>query len=122
MKKEQLKKGAIIECNGIVARVLDPNWKNNTIKISVNGTVLLLSQSWLNDWIMVNPIKNNRIISDKTFAIRFRDFIKDVEVNDPCSNDEKEYLLNVAERLLNYQLDTVTDENEIDYLKRLNLL
>ena len=68
-----------------------------------------------------NPIKDNRIVSSKTFAIRLRDFISNVEVNDPCSEEEKEYLLRVAENLLYYQIRTATDEEEINYLKRLNL-
>ena len=68
-----------------------------------------------------NPIKDNRIVSSKTFAIRLKDFISNVEVNDPCSEEEKEYLLRVAEDLLYYQIKTVTDEKEINYLKRLNL-
>ena len=71
---------------------------------------------------MNNPIIDNRIVSSKTFAIRFRDFIKDVRVNDPCSEEEKEYLLNVANNLLEYQIETVTNEEEINYLKRLKLL
>ena len=68
-----------------------------------------------------NPIKDNRIVNSKTFAIRLRDFISNVEVNDPCSEEEKEYLLHVAEDLLYYQIKTATDEEEINYLKRLNL-
>ena len=39
-----------------------------------------------------NPIKDNRIVNSKTFAIRLRDFISNVKVNDPCSEEEKEYL------------------------------
>ena len=69
-----------------------------------------------------NPIKDNRIINSKTFAIRFKSFIEEVRVNDPCSEEEKEYLLNIANQLLNYQIQTVTDEEEIEYLKRLKLL
>ena len=71
---------------------------------------------------MNNPIKNNRIVSSKTFAIRLKDFIENTKVNDPCSEEEKEYLLNVSNQLLEYQIQTVTDEEEINYLKRLNLL
>ena len=41
---------------------------------------------------------------------------------DSRKKEEKEYLLNVANNLLNYQIQTVSDEEEIDYLKRLNLL
>lgn len=69
-----------------------------------------------------NPIKDNRIVSSKTFAIRLKSFIEEVRVNDPCSEEEKEYLLNVANNLLNYQIQTATDEEEINYLKRLKLL
>ena len=69
-----------------------------------------------------NPIKDNRIVSSKTFAIRFKSFIEDVKVNDLASEEEKEYLLNVSNQLLKYQIQTATEEEEINYLKRLNLL
>lgn len=121
MNKEQLKKGDFIEKGDLVAYVIDPDWRNS-VKVSINGTKLLIPFDWLNDWNIANPIKNNRIVSDKTFALRLKSFIKDVRVNDPCSDDEKEYLLNVAERLLKYQINTATEESEINYLKRLNLL
>ena len=71
---------------------------------------------------MNNPIKDNRIISSKTFAIRFRNFIENTNVNDPASEEEKEYLLNVANQLLEYQIKTASNKEEIDYLKRLHLL
>lgn len=71
---------------------------------------------------MNNPIKDNRIVSSKTFAIRFKSFIKDVQVNDAVSEEEKEYLLNVADQLLKYQIQTVSNEEEINYLKNLKLL
>lgn len=76
----------------------------------------------MNKVLDTNPIKDNRIVNSKTFAIRFKYFIKDVQVNDPASEEEKEYLLNVADQLLKYQIQTVSDEEEINYLKRLNLL
>lgn len=125
MNKEQLKKGDIIECNGITAYVVDPNFNDNYIKVNLGNTCrarVLISKDWLSVWNFVNPIKDNRIVSDKTFAIRFRNFIKDVQVNDPASDEEKEYLLNVANRLLKYQIQTASDKEEVDYLKRLNLL
>jgi ribulose 1,5-bisphosphate carboxylase large subunit-like protein len=65
-----------------------------------------------------NPIINNRIVSSKTFAIRLKNFIEAVQVSDAASEEEKEYLLNVANRLLKYQIETATDESEISYLKR----
>jgi len=70
----------------------------------------------------LNPIVDNRIVSDKTFAIRLLNFIRDVDVNDPASDEEKCYLLDVAQSLLNYQIKTVEDELEISYLKFNNLL
>ena len=71
---------------------------------------------------MNNPIIDNRIISSETFAVRFKSFIENTNVNDACSFEEKEYLLNVANQLLQYQTQTATDKEEINYLKRLNLL
>jgi hypothetical protein len=71
---------------------------------------------------MNNPIIDNRIISSKTFAVRFKSFIENTNVNDAISEEEKEYLLNVANQLLQYQIQTATDKEEVDYLKRLNLL
>jgi len=125
MNKEQLKKGDIIECNGITAYVVDPNYKDNYVKVNLGNTCrarVLINKDWLSIWSFVNPIKNNRIVSDKTFAIRFKNFIKDVNVNDACSYEEKEYLLNIADELLNYQIETACEESEINYLKRIKLL
>lgn len=70
---------------------------------------------------MKNPIKENRIVSNYTFAVRLKSFIESVDVSDACSEDEKQSMLNTANELLNYQIDTVTDKDEIDYLKRLLL-
>ena len=68
---------------------------------------------------MNNPIKNNRIVNDVTFAIRFRNFIRDTNVNDAISDEEKEYLLMIAENLLHYQIETATDESELKYLENI---
>lgn len=125
MKQEQLKKGDIIECCGITAYVVDPSFNDNYVKVNLGNTCrarVLINKDWLSIWKFVSPIKDNRIVSDETFAIRFKTFIEETEVSDPCSDDEKDYLLNVANRLLKYQIQTATDESEIDYLKSLNLL
>jgi hypothetical protein len=125
MNKEQLKKGDIIECCGITAYVVNPNFNDNYIKVNLGNICrarVLINKDWLSIWNFVSPIKDNRIVSNETFAIRFRNFIKDVQVNDPASDEEKEYLLDVADQLLKYQIQTVTDESEINYLKSLNLL
>lgn len=67
---------------------------------------------------MKNPIIDNRIVSGTTFALRLKSFVENVQVNDAMSEEEKEYLLSVAERLLFYQALTATDANEIAYLER----
>lgn len=70
-----------------------------------------------------NPIKSNRIVSDKTFAVRFRSFVEEVKANDPMSEEEKEYLHHVAERLLKWQTKTVhKDSEEYRYLERIGLM
>ena len=70
-----------------------------------------------------NPIKSNRLVSDKTFAVRFRSFVEEVRANDPMSEEEKEYLHHVAERLLKWQTKTVRkDTEEYKYLERLGLM
>ena len=120
MNKDQLEHGDYIEKGNLVAYVIDPNWKN-FVKVSIEGTKLLIPFDWLNDWHIANPIKNNRIVSDKTFAFRLINFIKEVNVNDACSFEEKEYLLSIANQLLKYQIQTATEE-EVNYLKRNSLL
>lgn len=70
---------------------------------------------------MQNPIKDNRIVNDTTFAIRLKSFIDKVDVCDCMGEEEKDYLLMVAERLVKYQVETATDEGEVNYLKRLGL-
>lgn len=71
---------------------------------------------------MSNPIKENRIVNDKTFAIRFRDFVKRTNCNDAMSEEEKEYLITVAEKLLKYQVQTATSEEELNYLNNIKHL
>jgi hypothetical protein len=39
---------------------------------------------------MENPIKENRIVKDKTFALRLLSFAMDTQCNDACAEDEKE--------------------------------
>ena len=71
---------------------------------------------------MENPIKENRLVNDITFAIRLKSFIDEVNVCDLPGEEEKEYLLQVADKLINYQCVTVSDNVEREYLKRLNLI
>ena len=69
-----------------------------------------------------NPIKSNRIVSDRTFAVRLRNFISDIQVCDAISEEEKSYLLGVAERLIKWQAKTVRKTtDEYAYLVRLGI-
>lgn len=65
---------------------------------------------------MQNPIKDNRIVNDTTFAIRLKSFIDKVDVCDCMGEEEKDYLLMVADSLLRFQIETATDSKELAYL------
>lgn len=67
---------------------------------------------------MNNPIVNNRIVSDYTFALRLLSFIENVEVNDLPGEEEKEYLMSIANNLIRWQKMTACTKTEIEYLKR----
>lgn len=68
---------------------------------------------------ITNPIKDNRIVSDDTFALRLCSFLDDIYVGDACSDDEASYLKSVARELLTYQYQTATGEYEVGYIERL---
>lgn len=70
---------------------------------------------------MDNPIVDNRIVSDKTFAVRLFNFVRGVEVNDCASEEEKEYLLRVAKRLINYQKMTIQTASESEYFRNVGM-
>jgi hypothetical protein len=63
-------------------------------------------------------IKDNRIISDATFATRFVSFLKSIQVNDMMGEEEFDYMRIVADSLLNHQINTVIESDEKEYLKR----
>lgn len=68
-------------------------------------------------------IIEKRLISDMTFAIRLKSFVKDINVGDSKEGDkDKSYLVQMADQLIALQIKTATDQHEIDYLKRLNLI
>ena len=70
-----------------------------------------------------NPIRFNRLVSDMTFAIRLKEFVKEIQTNDPVSEEEQEYLLRAADRLINWQVKTVKkNSEEYRYLKRNGLI
>lgn len=64
-----------------------------------------------------NPIKDQRIINDFTFATRLKDFLSNIQVNDPCSEEELDYLKFVANELLVWQRETATEDYELKYLE-----
>lgn len=68
---------------------------------------------------ITNPIKDNRIVNDMTFAVRLCGFLDDISVSDACSDDELSYLKGVATKLLTYQFQTTTKEDELDYINRI---
>lgn len=63
---------------------------------------------------MKNIIKDNRIISDITFARRFKSFLEDVSPNCPAGEEELNYLKSVADKLLKYQIHTCP-KDEVKY-------
>jgi hypothetical protein len=69
---------------------------------------------------MKNPIIDNRIVSNKTFALRLLSFATESGFGDACSEDERESMISYSSKLLEYQIETATDEYELAYLKRCN--
>ena len=70
---------------------------------------------------MENPIIDNRIVNDTTFAVRLKSFIDRVDVCDCMGEEEKEYIQKVAAKLIKYQVETADHQDEINYLKRIGL-
>jgi hypothetical protein len=69
---------------------------------------------------MKNPIIDNRIVKDKTFALRLLGFALDTDCNDPCMEEEKESMISYSTSLLKYQIETAVERDEILYLERCN--
>lgn len=63
------------------------------------------------------PIIDGRIVSDKTFALRLLHFLEQINVSDQCGEEELEYLTGVSKDLLEWQISTVTSEQEKSYLR-----
>ena len=70
---------------------------------------------------MKNPIIDNRIVSDKTFAVRLYKFLDKVQINDMAGDEEKDYLLGVAKRLITHQKATINTASESDYFRMIGL-
>lgn len=125
MNKEKIKYGDILESDtGTIAhvrKVIDSG-----IRVWINDEKDIILNEQLHHLKFANPIKDNRIVSSKTFAVRFKQFLKWIPkewwMSQPHYYEEYEYLMYVAQHLLDYQIQTAEDEVEIDYLKRLELL
>lgn len=125
MNKNQLKKGDYIQSDfGKFAHV--DKILSTKVRVWINGQKDYILDEQLNHWSYANPIIDNRIVNSKTFAVRFKQFLdwipKEFYMSGPHILEEYEYMQMIADQLLKYQLQTVTDEEEINYLKRLNLL
>lgn len=124
MTKEKLQIGDILESDSnqiaFVNKILPTK-----VRVYINNQKDYILDNQLSHWKYANPIKDNRIVSSKTFAIRFNQFLEWIPkswwMSMPHYYEEYEYMLNVSRRLLNYQIQTAKDEEEINYLKRLNL-
>lgn len=125
MNKEQLKVGDYIQSKfgdkGYVDKIL-----KERIRIIVNNQKIYIDNDALVHWSYANPIEDNRIINSRTFAIRFKQFLewipKEFYMSGPHILEEYEYMKYVADSLLKYQIQTATEDSEIEYLKRLQLL
>lgn len=125
MNKEQLKVGDYIQSTigtfAYVDKILPTK-----VRVWINNKKDYILDEQLHHWSYANPIKDNRIILSETFAIRFKQFLEWVPVNwitsQPHYIEEFEFMDKVADYLLNYQIQTAVDEEEINYLKRLKLL
>lgn len=65
---------------------------------------------------MTGIIRDDRIVCDVTFAARLREYLS-VPDGDPVRDGERQYLIGVAERLLDHQERTATNEYEKAYLR-----
>ena len=66
---------------------------------------------------MENPIKQNRIVSDITFARRLKSHLSYTRAGCAAGEDEIEYLHSVADKLLKYQLETCKEHQLEDEQK-----
>ena len=69
---------------------------------------------------MKNPIIEDRLIVDKTFATRLLSFASNVTPLDPSTEEEKLSMISYATRLLAWQCFTAIHQEEIEYLERTN--
>lgn len=125
MNKGELKKRDYIQSDTGIDAFVDKILPTK-IRVWINGKKDYILDEQLHHWSYGNPIINNRIVGSKTFAIRFKQFLEWIPqswvLSQPHYEEEYEYMQIIADHLLKYQIQTATDEEEIDYLKRLKLI
>jgi len=125
MNKEQFKKGDYIQSDFGKSAYVDKILPTK-VRVWIDGQKDYILNEQLYHWSYANPIKDNRIVDSYTFAIRFKQFLdwipKNFYMSGPHILEEYEYMQAVSDSLLKYQIQTVTNESEINYLKRLDLL
>lgn len=125
--KKQLKETPKIICDGNVINIVDENFQDNNYPIlcdngerySFGGKNYKKGPNLTICYKENGPIIDGRIVNDITFALRFNHFLGGLRATDPSEEEELDYFLRIANKLLRYQISTATDQNEIDYLKRL---
>lgn len=125
INKEKLVVGDYLQSDDGKFAFVDKILKDR-IRVWIGQERHYLSDENLEFWSYGNPIKDNRIILSKTFAIRFKQFLEWVPTywitSQPHYIEEFEFMDKVADYLLNYQIQTAKSKEEIEYLKQLNLL
>jgi hypothetical protein len=125
MNKEQLKIGDYIQSDSGEFAYVDKILPTK-VRVWIDDQKDYILDEQLHHWSYANPIKDNRIVDSKTFAVRFKQFLdwipKEFYMSGPHILEEYEYMKDIADSLLKYQVQTVTEDSEINYLKRLNLL
>lgn len=125
MNKEQLKVGDYLQSDtgqfAFVDKILPTK-----VRVWINNQKDYILDEQLHHWSYGNPIKDNRIVGSVTFAVRFKQFLdwipEEFYMSGPHILEEYEYMKYMADHLLKYQIQTVKDESETNYLKQLNLL
>jgi hypothetical protein len=125
MNKEQLKKGDYIQSDSGKFAYVDKILPTK-VRVWIDRQKDYILDEQLNHWSYANPIVDNRIVDSYTFAVRFKQFLdwipEEFYMSGPHILEEYEYMKYVADSLLKYQIQTVTKDSEINYLKQLNLL
>lgn len=115
-------KGEEIKIVGTLGAGNYPLEMSNGLNYSLRGKCELKEEGRLKmSIILKNPIKDNRIVSDFTFAARLKNFLEDIKPMDAIGSEELEYFKHVADLLLEWQLKTCSDQSELDYFKNLGI-